>query len=76
MPTRDLPCEGRLFKDVLDGIHVGNQPRGEVKRVLPQLAQGLCYGITCLFDGNVINLIASELLAQVVNRLLFFIRFI
>ena len=55
---------------------MGNQPRGEVKRVLPQLAQGLCYGITCLFDGNVINLTVSELLAQVVNRLLFFIRFI
>jgi len=39
---RDLPYEGRLFKDVLNGIYVGNQLCDEVEHVLPQLTQGLC----------------------------------
>ena len=31
---RDLPCEGKIFKDVLDKVHAENQPRGEVEHVL------------------------------------------
>ena len=34
----DLPCEGKLFEDVLDGIHARNQLRGEVEHILLQLA--------------------------------------
>ena len=30
----DLPCKGRLLKDVLDEVHAGNQPHGEVEHVL------------------------------------------
>ena len=36
----DLPYEGRLFKDILDGAHAGNQLHGEVKHILLQLAGG------------------------------------
>jgi len=38
LPTGDLPYEGRLFKDALDGIHAGNQPCDEVEHVLSQLS--------------------------------------
>ena len=35
LPMRDLPYEGRLFKDVFDGIHARKQPHGEVEHILP-----------------------------------------
>ena len=38
LPTGYLPSESWLFEDVLNGIHVGNEPRGEVEHVLLQLA--------------------------------------
>ena len=38
LPTGDLPCKSWLFKDVLNGIHAGNEPRGVMEHILPQLA--------------------------------------
>ena len=67
LPTGNSSSKSRLYKNILNWIHFGNQPSSVIQHIFPQPLFRLGQSTTCFFQHRISRFTISKLLAEIIN---------